>query len=149
VSNAECGGSFSSSYVVYCTPAGGGAGPNSSSLLSEFSEGGLGGLSESGAGGADGPRTRVGFAGPGGAGPMSLSGLVDLDFEVGGSDGPRTRESEGSMGGGAAGPSTLRRFSPESGLEEGSSSSSRLRLARWGGSDGPTEGMVVKVSWIC
>jgi hypothetical protein len=118
--------------MVYEASAGGGAGPKSSSLLSESdsSVGGFGGLSERGAGGAEGPRTRAGFAGavvvgPGGAGPISFSGLLERDLEVGGNDGPRT----------------LRRFSLDSGLVDRSSSSSLLRFARCGGSEGPTEGM--------
>ena len=106
-----------SSYALYCAPAGGGAGPKSSSLLSESSssEGGLGGRSERAAGGAEGPRTRTGFVTVGafgGAGPMSLSTLLDRER------------------GGSAGPATRRRFSLESGLVDRSSSWSRLRFAR-------------------
>lgn len=66
------------SSAVYDAPAGGGAGPKSSSLLSESSDGATGGLSLSGAGGRVGPRTRVGF-GAGGFGPESLSSLLDRD----------------------------------------------------------------------
>lgn len=62
------------------------------------------------------------------------------------------REVDGCEGGGA-GPTTLRRFSPESGLVERSPSSSRERFARCGGNDGPI-GMVevcgrvgVNVQW--
>jgi hypothetical protein len=51
------------------------------------------------------------------------------------------RRGEAAEGGGA-GPATLRRLSLESGLEARSSSLSRLRFARCGGSVGPTEGIV-------
>lgn len=119
-------------------PAGGGAGPKSSSLLSESScDGGFGGRSSRGAGGGAGPRTRAGLEAGGGAGPTSLSTLLDRDrdLDCGGIAGPM-------LAGGGAGPSTLRRFSLDSGLEERSPSSSRARFARCGGSEGPI-GIVV------
>jgi hypothetical protein len=60
---------------------------------------------------------------------------------LGGSKGPAVRRGEVAEGGGA-GPATLRRLSLESGLEAPSSSLSRLRFARCGGSVGPMEGIL-------
>lgn len=74
----------------------------------------------SGASGGAGPSTRAGLDAGRGAGPVSLSSLLDCDG-----------------GGGRAGPSTLRRFSLGSGLVERSRSSSRVRFARCGGNEGP------------
>lgn len=61
--------------------------------------------------------------------------LLDRDRDWGGIEGP--------VAGGGAGPSTLRRFSSDSGLEERFSSSSRGRFARCGGKEGPI-GIVVR-----
>jgi hypothetical protein len=117
------------------TPAGGGAGPKSSSLLSESESGGFGGCSSSGAGGGAGPWTRAGFEACGGAGPTSLSTLLDRDRDLGGNEGPTGRRGEDAEGGGA-GPITRRRLSL-SGLEARSSSSSRLLFESCGGNVGP------------
>lgn len=121
-------------------PAGGGAGPNSSSLLSESSEGAFDGRSSRGAGGAAGPMTRAGLATGGGAGPASLSGEVDREAAYGGRVGPAVRGGD-AVDGGRAGPATLRRLSLASGLGARSSPSSRLRLEGCGGIAGPIEGI--------
>jgi hypothetical protein len=96
VSNTEPrGGAFPSpTEAPYNAPGGGGAGPKSSPLLSESSEGGFGGRSERGAGGAEGPMIREGLVGPGSAGPISLSGLLDRDLDAGGRAGPTARGGE-------------------------------------------------------
>lgn len=132
--------------VLYVAPAGGGAGPKSSSLLSESSEGGFGGRSSRGAGGGAGPMIRAGLETGGGAGPMSLSGEVDLEAFGGGRVGPAMRGEAAE--GGSAGPATLRRFSPASGLESRSSWSSRTRLEGCGGIAGPIEGMLWASLWL-
>jgi hypothetical protein len=121
-------------------PAGGGAGPKSSSLLSESSEGGFGGRSWRGAGGAAGPMTRAGLDAGGGAGPTSLSGELERESPAGGRVGPTARGGE--TDGGRAGPATLRRFSLASGLGARLSSSSRLRLEGCEGIAGPIGGIV-------
>ncbi|KAF1835453.1 hypothetical protein BDW02DRAFT_588161 [Decorospora gaudefroyi] len=69
---------------------------------------------------------------------MSLSTLLDRDRVFGGSEGPTVRGGEDAEGGGA-GPITRRRLSVDNGLTLPSSFSSRLRLERCGGSDGPIE----------
>lgn len=142
VSNALFAGMLSSyALALYVAPAGGGAGPKSSSLLSESSEGGLGGRSSSGAGGAAGPMTRAGLDAGAGAGPTSLSGELDREADSGGRVGPAVRGEE-AVEGGRAGPATLRRLSLASGLGARSPSSSRLRLEGCGGIAGPIEGIV-------
>jgi hypothetical protein len=115
-------------------PAGGGAGPKSSSLLSESESlsAGLGGNSSRGAGGGAGPTTRFGAGG--GAGPTSLSALLDRDGD--GDGGGEDAE------GGGAGPMTRLRLSVDSGLDGRWSSSSRLRFDGCGGIAGPIEGIV-------
>lgn len=126
-------------------PAGGGAGPKSSSLLSESESlsAGLGGNSSRGAGGGAGPTTRFGAGG--GAGPTSLSALLDRDGDGdgarGGSEGPDVRGGEDAEGGGA-GPMTRLRLSVDFGLDGRWSSSSRLRFDGCGGIAGPIEGIV-------
>ncbi len=86
--------------------------------------------------------TRVDLVACGGAGPTSLSELLDGDPDLGGNEGPMFRRGELDECGGA-GPTTLRRFSLESGLDARSLSPvSRLRFERCGGRVGPMEGMV-------
>jgi hypothetical protein len=58
---------------------------------------------------------RFGLEACGGAGPTSLSSLLDREAWFGGSEGPTVRRGDFAEGGGA-GPATLRRLSPESGL---------------------------------
>lgn len=79
---------------------------------------------------------RAGLELGGSAGPISLSTLLDRERDRGGIEGPMAA-------GGGAGPSTLRRLSLDSGLAERSSSSSRVRFVRCGGSDGPIGMLVV------
>ena len=116
--------------ALYVVPAGGGAGPKSSSLLSESSEGGSAGRSSREAGGGAGPMTRAGLEAGGGAGPASLPEELELDLDL------------EAASGGSVGPATLRRFSLAAGLGARSSSPSRLRLEDCGGIAGPIEGMV-------
>jgi hypothetical protein len=92
---------------------------------------------------------RFGLEACGGAGPTSLSSLLDREAWFGGSEGPTVRRGDFAEGGGA-GPATLRRLSPESGLDARSSSSSRLRFARCGGRVGPigiVRAVVKEVLW--
>lgn len=87
-----------------------------------------------------GPATLEGFA-DGKDGPQSSSELSSIStssgFAVGGIEGPRTRFSGGAAAcilcGGELGPSV--------------SSIERLRFARWGGSSGPTVGILLVSSY--